>query len=96
MTSCSRLLQLTELLHAKVQDVDNYLRDKNLPDPSFDASYRPVLDLPQDVDAARKAALEALDELRDHLLGPMGVIYEAVTSVCSQCLYNMTQAINMA
>ena len=65
----------------KVKDVDSYIHENNLPDPSFDASYSPVLQLPPKVDASRKAALEALDELRDHLLGPMGSIVEAVTSV---------------
>lgn len=88
MTSSGRLLQLTELLHTKVKDIDAYICENNLPDPSFDASYRPVLDLPPKVDATRKAALEALDELRDHLLGPTGAIFEAVTSVRSTCLFN--------
>ena len=88
MTSSGRSLQLSELLQAKVKDVDSYIRENNLPDPSFDESYQPVLDLPPNVDAARKAALEALDELRDHLLGPTGAIYEAVTSVRSPCVFN--------
>jgi hypothetical protein len=80
-SSSGRLLQLTALLQAKVKDVDTYIHENNLPDPSFEADYPPVLDLPPNVDASRKAALEALDELRDHLLGPMGCIFEAVTGV---------------
>jgi len=81
MGSMRQLIQLTELIQAKVKDVDRYIHENNLPDPSFDSSYPPVLQLPPNVDASRDAALEALDELRNHLLGPLGSIVEAVTSV---------------
>jgi hypothetical protein len=81
MTSNGRLIQLVRTLQEKVEEVDTYIHENNLPDPSFDASYPPALVLPPIQDAARKAALEALDELRDHLLGPVGTMYEAVVAV---------------
>jgi hypothetical protein len=83
MTSTGRLIQLVGILQEKVGEVDTYIHENDLPDPSFDANYPPVLVLPPSQDAARKAALEALDELRDHLLGPVGTIYEAVANVCT-------------
>jgi hypothetical protein len=76
MASQRRLLQLSNLIHDNTVIVDSYIKENNLPDPSFLPEYPPVLDLPHEADLARKAALEALDELREHLLGPVGsVIY---------------------
>ncbi|ORY09830.1 S-adenosyl-L-methionine-dependent methyltransferase [Clohesyomyces aquaticus] len=96
MASDGRLIQLTELLSTKVKAVHIYIRENNLPDPSFDASYPPVFDLPLDVDVARKAALEALDELRSHLLGPLGTISESVTSRTSLVSLHAITHFNMA
>jgi hypothetical protein len=97
MTSTGRLIQLVRLLQENVEEVDIYIRDNALPDPSFDASYPPVFILPPNQDAARRAALEALDELRHHLLGPVGTIYEAVAGVrISNPIRRAPQVTNLA
>lgn len=74
--STSRLLELASIISDKTKEVDTYIHDNGLPPPSFDPSYPPVLDLQGDVGAARAAALEAIEELKAHLLGPVGKIYE--------------------
>jgi hypothetical protein len=81
MTSNCRLLELTALIHENTRQVDTYIRDNNLPPPSFDHSYPPVLDLPSKVDVARSAALEAISELQAHLLGPIGSIWGVLAQV---------------
>lgn len=80
MNSPSRLLELTEIITQRTREVDSYIANNNLPSPTFDPSYPPVLDL-GDADGARLAAIEAIDELRAHLLGPMGSIYDRVIEV---------------
>lgn len=81
MASTRRLSQLSTVIQQNTTKIDAYLESSGHPEPSFEASYPPVLDLPPEADAARKAALEALDELRDHLLGPLGMITTAATEV---------------
>jgi hypothetical protein len=86
MTTSTRLSQLTALIAEKTAEVDCYIQEKNLPQPSFNASYLPGLELQGSVSVARSAALEAIDELRAHLLGPMGCLYDAVTNVYANSL----------
>jgi hypothetical protein len=81
MASEGRLMKLCAFIHDNVAKVDACIKEKNLPEPSFDASCPPVLNLPSEVDDARNKALEALDELRDHLLGPVGVVMSSVMNV---------------
>ena len=76
MSSPKRLTELSAFLHEQVTKIDDYIALSDIPSPSFQATCPPTLKLPQDVDAARQAALEALDELRDHLLGPVGAVTE--------------------
>lgn len=75
------LLQLTNTIHQRTAEVDAYIQASGLPEPSFDPSYPPILRLSPEVDAARNAALEAIDELRAHLLGPLGLIMEHIGEV---------------
>ncbi|KAJ4402466.1 hypothetical protein N0V91_007180 [Didymella pomorum] len=70
----SVLLELTGIIQEKSAEVDKFIRERGLPQPSFDHSYPPILKLSPEADAARQAALEAIDELRCHLLGPLGMI----------------------
>jgi hypothetical protein len=81
MSSRNRLLELTALIYENTKQVDSYLRNNNLPPPSFDQSYPPVLYLPSEVDVARSAALEAISELQAHLLGPIGSIWGVLAQV---------------
>lgn len=81
MKSSRRLQQLTDAITQNTSKIDAYIEKNNLPEPSFEESYPAVLTLPDALEDARRTALEALDELRDHLLGPLGVISNAVTNV---------------
>jgi hypothetical protein len=77
----SVLLELTGIIQEKSAEVDKFIRERGLPQPSFDHSYPPILKLSPEADAARQAALEAIDELRCHLLGPLGVIMSHTSEV---------------
>ncbi|KAH7122653.1 S-adenosyl-L-methionine-dependent methyltransferase [Dendryphion nanum] len=77
MGSPSRLLELTAIIQDKTKEIDSYIRKHELPSPSFDPSYPPVFNL-GDSEAARFAAIEAIDELKAHLLGPLGSLYDPV------------------
>ncbi|KAF2111944.1 O-methyltransferase-domain-containing protein [Lophiotrema nucula] len=78
MAQSSRIVELAALINDKTKQVDTYLRDNNLPSPSFDPSYPPVQALPKEIDFAREAALGALDELQQHLLGPAHHLYRTM------------------
>jgi hypothetical protein len=53
--------------------VDVYIKSNGLHERSVDVSSLPLLQLSPEADAARHASLKALDELRAHLLGLVGV-----------------------
>ncbi|KAJ4358934.1 hypothetical protein N0V95_002640 [Ascochyta clinopodiicola] len=78
MTSTRVLLDLTQRIQESTAKVDKYIEDNNLPEPTFEAFYPPILRLSPEADAARRAALEALDELRAHLQGPLGMVMHHV------------------
>jgi hypothetical protein len=84
MTSERRLLQLSTLIHENTVIVDSYIKENKVPEPSFGPSCPPVLELSHEADLARKAVLEALDELREHLLGPVGSVIHNITDVSSK------------
>jgi hypothetical protein len=81
MTSSRRLLQLSALVQDNTSAIDTYIENAGLPQPSFDPSGPMAWDLPPNIDAARNTALEALDELREHLLGPTQNIASRVVDV---------------
>ena len=67
----SRIIELATLVQTNTAKVDSYLREHNLPFPSFDedgpVDFRIESD---DIQNARTAAMEASLELHDLLLGP--------------------------
>jgi hypothetical protein len=81
MAADSVLLELSRLIQDRTAEVDEFIRESGLPQPSFDHSYPPVLKLSAEADVARQAALEAIDELRCHLLGPLGIIMSHTSEV---------------
>jgi hypothetical protein len=87
MTVNRRLTQLSTLIHENTLVIDAYMKDNGIPEPSFEPTTPPILHLPPEVDTSRIAALEALDELRDHLLGPVGMITNSVTDVSTPSSY---------
>lgn len=82
MAADSVLNSLTRIIQQRTSEVDKFIRDSGLPQPSFDHNYPPILKLSAEANAARQAALEAIDELRCHLLGPLGVITSHTSEVC--------------
>lgn len=93
MESSRVLLQLTDTIKQKVAEVDGFIKAEALPEPSFDASYPPVLQLSPEAEAARDAALEALDELRAHLMGPLGMVLHHIGEVSSNYLFAHTNTV---
>ncbi|KAH7386754.1 O-methyltransferase-domain-containing protein [Phaeosphaeria sp. MPI-PUGE-AT-0046c] len=83
MTSNRRLVQLSTLVQENTAAVDAYVEKAGLPEPSFEPSAPLAWDLPPDIDTSRNAALEALDELREHLLGPTQNIVSRVVDMGS-------------
>lgn len=81
MASQRRLIQLSSLIHENVAKVDQCIVSGGLPEPSFEASCPPILALTPEADVARNTALEALDELRQHLLGPVRAVVDEVMQV---------------
>lgn len=76
MSSQSRLLALCARIQESVTKVAEAIEKNDITEPSYDTTCPPVLDLPSEADNARHSALESLDELRDHLLGPVGALLD--------------------
>jgi hypothetical protein len=87
MASDRRLLQLSTLIQTNTTTIDTYMRDNGITEPSFGPKSPPIVHFPPDIERARGAVLEALDELRDHLLGPVRMVTKSVTDVRSRCHY---------
>lgn len=69
--SSSRITELATLVQANTAKVDKYLRQHNLPFPSFNEDGPVDFQIDSDeVQNARTAAMEASLELHDLLLGP--------------------------
>lgn len=75
MTTKSRIAELASIIQEKTAIVDEYFTSRGIPPPSFNESSPPVLQLPNDVAAARDAAAEASDELAMMLRGPVTSFY---------------------
>jgi hypothetical protein len=84
------LLQLTNSIQERTAEVDAYIEANGLPEPSFNSSYPPILQLSPEADEARNAALEALEELRAHLLGPIGTVLDHLGEVNFYISYSLT------
>ncbi|KAI0516714.1 putative O-methyltransferase [Xylaria bambusicola] len=74
-TSRSRIAQLASNVAAYTQQIDDYLNQKTLPHPSFDADGPVDLGLPPDIEQLRGAVLEATQELNDLLQGPRDLLF---------------------
>ena len=69
--SSSRITELATLVQVNTARVDGYLREHNLPFPSFDEDGPVDFKISsEEIQDARTAAMEASLELHDLLLGP--------------------------
>ena len=82
MTPNRVLLHLTKTIQDIWAQVDAYIRGKELHELSLNVSSLPPLQLSSEADAARNAALKALDEFQTHLLGLVGEVMSQIGDVC--------------
>lgn len=68
----SRILELASAISTSVGSINEYLELKGLPTPSFDPDA--PRSLPDEIDAARNAVLDATLELHDLLLEPADLL----------------------
>lgn len=83
MSSTSRIAELASIIKEETGKVDAYLVANNLPALSFNVSCPPKLSLPAEVQASRRAVLEASDELTALMLGPVESLIPPVTLLFS-------------
>ena len=71
----SRIVELASIITTKTSQVDDYLSTHGLPGLSFEPTRESQEHtLPESVQAAQNAVLEATDELHALMLGPMGIL----------------------
>lgn len=77
------LTHLLEEVQSSTKVFLDYLKSQDLPEPSFEQGdgIDPQNPPPQDVLAARNAAIYAADELHKLLLGPLRVLLNAPSDV---------------
>jgi hypothetical protein len=75
-SSSNRIVELSALIHENTIKVDEFMTANGLPTPSFDISQPPVLPLPHHIDALRKAVIDASDELKTLMLGPLPALID--------------------
>lgn len=71
----SSIVELASIISSNTSQVDDYLSTHGLPPLSFepnDESQQHTL--PDSIQAAQNAVLEATDELHAHMLGPSGIL----------------------
>lgn len=71
--STSRIIQLAQSIASQTQKLDDYLTERNLPQPSFEAGA-PIDAFPNaspDVTKAKTEVIEAAIELQQLLQGPL-------------------------
>jgi len=67
----SRLIALARQITQETEKLDKYLKENNLPQPSFDADAPADFPkLPEDIAKSRQAVIFATKELRDLAIGP--------------------------
>jgi len=81
MAPKTRIAELASIIQENMAIVDEYLTSNGLASPSFDESYPPVVQLPDEISTARDTACEASEELNALLMGPVSSIYFELTRV---------------
>lgn len=88
--AASRIAHLSGLIAVNVAKLEDYLKEKNLPVPSFDVdgpvNMNHSSDAPE-IEAARIAAIEASIELSDLLQGPILSLRPIMNGSSLQAIY---------
>lgn len=71
MASHSRIVELASAILSNTKAVDEYISINGLPTPSFAIEAPPILPLPEDISKSRDKILEASEELRALVAGPL-------------------------
>ncbi len=75
----SKIAELSSVIARNTASVDEYIRSHNLSQPSFDVDSPVDLKLPDGVEEARVAAIDASQELNDLLRGPIALVRPVVS-----------------
>ena len=78
--SGSRLAELSALITAHTAVIDSSLSQRGLPSPSFQPEQPADLLSDEGIADSRQIILEATDELRALMLGPVGILTTAYVS----------------
>ena len=71
----SRIAELASIISSKTSQVDDYISTHGLPPISFEPNGSLKLNtLPEDLQSAQNAILEATEELNALMLGPEGIL----------------------
>lgn len=71
----SRVAELAAVVASHTKQIDDYLAEKGLPQPSFDANGPADLQLPPQLEQSRAVVLQATQELNDLLQGPRELLF---------------------
>lgn len=72
----SQIVQLAYTIAANTKKYDDYLSSHGLPSPSFEVKTPLKLELPDDIEKANNAVVEATSELQALMLGPLGSLLD--------------------
>ncbi|KAH8786018.1 sterigmatocystin 8-O-methyltransferase [Diaporthe sp. PMI_573] len=75
----SRIVELADTIQKSVAELDNMLKSKGLPAPSFDEDASPD-PLPSEAQKAQDAVLDATAELHDILLEPTALVLKTISN----------------
>lgn len=75
----SKIAELSSVIARNTARVDEYIRSHNLSPPSFQVDGPVDLKLPEEVEEARVAAIDASQELNDLLRGPIALVRPVVS-----------------
>ena len=79
MASKSRIAELASRIQTYTADIDSYLASQRLPSPSWDLETAPTVLLSDAAQASQTALLEAMEELRALVLGPVPFLIDKAT-----------------
>ncbi len=74
-TTQSRIAELAAVVAQHTQRIDEYIAEKGLVHPSFDADGPVDLGLPSHLEESRALVLQATQELNDLLQGPRDLLF---------------------
>jgi hypothetical protein len=78
MAPTRSLLDLARIIQENAAVIDDVIKTSGQPQPSFEAGGPPMLALPLEKEESRTALLEAIDEMRALVMGPLP--YTALTA----------------